>query len=208
MSGTMERGTPPVSSRQGGAGARCAAALGIALATAALAACSSGSGGGGLPEGGTTAPPAAAANQPPTVGGTAAKTMPSDETLVSGFTVADPESSPSTLNVSVSSSDTALLGAEGIVLEGSGADRTLRLTPTPDRAGRTTIVVTATDAQGARGNASFTLDVVAVPTSLVALAGEAFAAPAGGAPISLSGKAFVPDSEDPAVFDGLVLAAP
>ncbi len=183
--------------------------LGLALALATLAACSSGSGNSSAAAAGatpTTPPPAA--NQAPTISGTSNKSMDSDDTTTTTFAVADAETPVSDLTVSVASSDTTLFRAESLVLGGSGAARTVQLTPTEDRAGRTTLVVTVKDAQGATGTASFVLDVLSVPTSLVALTGDTYVRPAGEAATSLTGKSFTPDSEDPALFDGLINAAP
>ncbi len=188
----------------------CAIRISLALAIAMLAACSS-SNGDSSPAatgGGTTTTPPPAANQAPTVSGTSAKSMDSDDTTTTSFTVADTETPAADLTVSVASSDTALLRAESLVLGGSGATRTLQLTPTEDRSGRTTLVVTVRDAQGATGTASFVLDVLSAPTSLVALTGDTFARPATEAATSLTGKSFTPDSEDPALFDGLINATP
>ena len=180
---------------------------GCVLALAALAACSSG---GGLST--AAAPPVATpppvTNQAPTVSGTSNKSMDSDDTTTTSFTVADAETPASDLTVTVASSDTMLFRADSLVLGGSGAARTLRLTPTEDRAGRTTLVVTVKDAQGATGTASFVLDVLSVPTSVVALTGDTYVRPAGEAATTLTGKSFIADSEDPALFDGLINAAP
>lgn len=61
------------------------------------------------------------------------------------FTIGDAEVSASELEVSVSSSNVALLDEAGISLGGSGASRTLSLTPKVNAAGESTVVVSVSD---------------------------------------------------------------
>lgn len=74
----------------------------------------------------------------------------SDRAIVEGtstgpiaFTVSDAEFPAESLVVTASSSNARLLPAGGVVLGGSGANRTLALTPAPDETGVATIRVTA-----------------------------------------------------------------
>ena len=62
-----------------------------------------------------------------------------------GFTVGDAQTAPGSLVVTASSSNTALVPNGGIALGGSGAARTMTLTPAAGQAGSTTITVTVTD---------------------------------------------------------------
>ena len=62
-----------------------------------------------------------------------------------GFTIGDAETPPHDLTVSASSSDQTLLPDSGIVIGGSGANRTVTLTPAADQFGVTTIAIRAGD---------------------------------------------------------------
>ena len=78
------------------------------------------------------------------------------------FTVSDPESAASSLTVTASSSNTGLIPNANVVLGGSGANRTVTLTPLPGLSGFATITVTATDPNGNATPCSFLATVAAV----------------------------------------------
>jgi hypothetical protein len=61
------------------------------------------------------------------------------------ITVGDVETAPGSLTVTASSSNTTLVPNANLALGGSGANRTLTITPAPDRGGDTTITVTVSD---------------------------------------------------------------
>lgn len=61
------------------------------------------------------------------------------------FTVSDIETPASNLTLSGSSSNTALIPTGNIIFGGSGANRTVTITPAPDQNGSTTITVTVND---------------------------------------------------------------
>ena len=61
------------------------------------------------------------------------------------FTIGDSDTSLSELIVSASSSNTALIGEEGIVLNGSGANRSIELTATEGRSGKAIITISVSD---------------------------------------------------------------
>ena len=63
------------------------------------------------------------------------------------FTIADPETNPTNLTVSVSSSQSTLLPPSGITMGGAGADRILQLTPAPEEAGASWITVAVSDGE-------------------------------------------------------------
>ena len=94
------------------------------------------------------------------------------ETTSSGpiaFTVGDVETAADDLVVTVASSNTTVVPNANIVLGGSGANRTLTVTPAANQVGPTTITVTVTDGNGAQTSDTFVLTVVAnraVPFSL------------------------------------------
>lgn len=99
-------------------------------------------------------------NDAPTIGSIADQTIGEDG--VAGplaFTVGDVEDGAGGLTLSATSSDPALLPPGNIAFGGSGATRTVTLTPVQDRHGSTTVTLTVTDSAGATASASFTLTV-------------------------------------------------
>lgn len=100
--------------------------------------------------GGAPPPPA---NTPPTLTQILDQSTPlNTATAALAFTVGDAEQSAGSLTVTASSSDTAIVSNGNIVLGGSGANRTVTVTPTTDRVGAVTITLTVDDgtAQTAR----------------------------------------------------------
>ena len=75
------------------------------------------------------------------------------------FTVADAETPAAGLVVSVTSSDALLLPVAGLVLGGSGAARTITVTPAAARSGTGTVTLTVTDAGGLTATRTFTVSV-------------------------------------------------
>jgi hypothetical protein len=126
------------------------------------------------------------ANQPPNL-----SAIPNQSTTVGvgisvNFTVGDPESSPGGLGVSASSSATTVVPDSGLVLGGTGANRTLTITPAPGQTGTASILLTVSDgALTATRNFSVTVNP-APTTQKVSLA---FEAEAGSlvAPLEVSG---------------------
>src|SRR5882724_6722667 len=80
------------------------------------------------------------------------------------FTVGDAETAASNLTVKAGSSNPTLVPASGLVLGGSGANRTATVTPVTNQTGSATITLTVSD--GSLSNStSFTLTVNAVTTN-------------------------------------------
>jgi hypothetical protein len=77
-----------------------------------------------------------------------------------GFTIGDDVTAVGSLVLSKASSNTNLVPMANIVFGGSGANRTVTITPLANQIGTTTITITVTDAKGARGFATFNLTVV------------------------------------------------
>jgi CSLREA domain-containing protein len=75
------------------------------------------------------------------------------------FTVGDLETAASSLEVEGSSTNQTLVPNNDIVFGGSGADRTVTITPAADEFGTATITVTVTDANGGTVSDTFTLTV-------------------------------------------------
>ena len=107
-------------------------------------------------------------NEAPTIAAILAQTTQEDmATGAFAVTVGDAETAVGLLTVTSTSSDLGVVAAGGIALGGSGADRTITLTPVPNASGTTTITVTVTDAGGLTATRSFVLTVTAandVPT--------------------------------------------
>jgi hypothetical protein len=77
------------------------------------------------------------------------------------FTVGDVETAAANLTVSASSSNTALVPNANVVLGGSGANRTVAVTPTAGQSGTTTVTLIVSDG-GATASETFTVAVGAV----------------------------------------------
>ncbi|HSQ41786.1 MAG TPA: tandem-95 repeat protein, partial [Fibrobacteraceae bacterium] len=85
------------------------------------------------------------------------------------FTISDVETAVGSLTVTASSSNTALVAASGIVLGGSGASRTIMVTPLANQNGTTVITVVVSD--GALADTTiWTLTVTSVNDAPVAVA--------------------------------------
>jgi hypothetical protein len=78
------------------------------------------------------------------------------------FTVGDVETAAGSLTVTASSSDLGVVAVGGIALGGSGASRTITLSPVANASGTSTVTVTVTDAGGASATNSFVLIVTPV----------------------------------------------
>ena len=129
--------------------------IAIVLGSAVLAA---GCGGGGGSEQSTPAP--LPVNAAPTISSIADQTI--DEggaTDVLAFTIGDAETSADALTVSVSSSNSAIVPADGFELTGTGSSRALMIFPAAEQSGASTITVAVRDAGGALTSSKFELAV-------------------------------------------------
>ncbi|MBL9208553.1 MAG: hypothetical protein JNN01_25950 [Opitutaceae bacterium] len=85
-------------------------------------------------------------NTPPTVTEITNRSIDANtSTGAIGFTVGDAQSAPATLTLSGSSTNTALIATSGIVFGGSGANRTVTVTPVSGQTGSATVTVTISD---------------------------------------------------------------
>src|SRR5712671_3197936 len=99
------------------------------------------------------------ANTPPTISSVAKRTSNEDATTGAiGFTVGDAETTAGNLTVSGSSSNPTLVPNANIVFGGSGASRTVAVTPAANQSGTATISITVSDGQST-ASASFALTV-------------------------------------------------
>lgn len=79
------------------------------------------------------------------------------------FMVSDTETSATALTVTATSSNPTLVPAAGITLGGSGALRTVSVSPAAGQSGTATITLTVTDAGGLTATDTFTLTVASPP---------------------------------------------
>lgn len=103
-----------------------------------------------------------AVNDAPTISDVTNKTTAEDTTLADvAITIADIETATSSLTMSGSSSDTSLVSNSAIVFGGSGANRTVSITPSANQSGTATITLTVSDGN-ATASDTFVLTVTAV----------------------------------------------
>jgi len=104
----------------------------------------------------------ALSNTAPTISNIADRTINEDaNTGAVAFTVGDAETAVTSLTVSTSSSNTTLVPTANIVLGGSGANRTVTVTPAGNQSGAATITVTVSDGSLSTSD-TFVLTVTAV----------------------------------------------
>jgi len=98
----------------------------------------------------------------PTISAIANQTTKEDAaTATLAFKVADVDTATTLLHVTAASSNTALIPTAGIVLGGSGANRTVKVTPAANKSGTATITLTVSDG-ALTAKTSFTVTVTAV----------------------------------------------
>ena len=136
-------------------------------------------------------------NTPPSIGTIANRSISTNtSTGPIAFSVGDAESTAGSLAVSAGSSNLTLVPASGIVLGGSGASRTVQVTPAANQAGTATITLTVSDGQ-ASASSSFVL-TVSVPVnnapSISAIANQTIPKNSPTGPLAFT----VADAETPA----------
>lgn len=102
-------------------------------------------------------------SDPPTITDIPNQSLNEDGVLAPvAFVVGDAETTPGELVVTAYSSNPALVPDSAITLGGSGANRTVAVTPTPGQSGSATLTVMATDANGLSASDTFTLTVTPI----------------------------------------------
>ena len=91
-------------------------------------------------------------------GGSRAR-QPGFSQLGDWITIGDVDDPVSSLDVVGSSSNTALVSNANIDISGSGATRTVKITPTSNKTGTATITLTVRDTSGASTSDTFVLTV-------------------------------------------------
>jgi hypothetical protein len=92
------------------------------------------------------------------------KTGAGTSSAAAWFGVWDAETAPGSLTLSAVSSNTTLLPDSNIVFGGTGAERTISLTPVANQSGTADITVTVADAQGQTAQTTFQLAVMTALT--------------------------------------------
>ena len=99
-------------------------------------------------------------NTKPTISTIPDQTVTQDNTTDPiSFTVGDAETAAASLTVSRTSSNTGVVLVQDIVLGGSGANRTVTITPVSGKSGSAAITLTVSDSGGKTAGASFVLTV-------------------------------------------------
>jgi hypothetical protein len=168
----------------------------VLLSVAALV---GGCGGGSSRAGNAPAPQNAA----PMLSAIPAQTVDQDTpTSALPFTVSD-DGGASGVTLVVSSTDPTIVSASGIVLGGSGANRTVTITPLEDATGQVNVGITATDAQGLASALTIALNVRAVQRSFSSFTTATFSQTENDTAAQVGGITFVQDAGD-TTFDPLL----
>jgi hypothetical protein len=129
-----------------------------------------------------------------------------DKSISVDFSVDDRDSGPGSLTVAASADSSAVYLADSMVISGSGATRTLTLTPLEATGGTATITIRVTDPQGASVTGSFLVAVNVVSRSMKSAVFEAFAKTESDAALAMNGWNAVQDVNDLADFAPLIPA--
>ena len=154
-------------------------------------------------DGGSSLPPAPQ-NVAPTVSAIGTQTIDQDtSTGALSFTVND-DSGPGGVTITATSSNAAVIPAEGITLDGVGGARTIALVPSEDATGQTNVTISAKDPQGLVTNGTFAVAVRAVQKSILTYTTTTFGQSENDTPAPVSGLTFVQDADDDTTFDSLL----
>lgn len=119
-------------------------------------------------------------NQPPVISAIADQELAINSTsLPIAFTVSDAETEPSALTVNAQSSNATLLPEAGILIDGSGAERTVTLAPAPNQTGQVTVTLVVSDGSK-ESQSQFELTVLPPIASSINVNPESVQLPAGG----------------------------
>jgi hypothetical protein len=149
--------------------------------------------------------PPPAANFAPTMAAITGRTI--DQDTVAGpieINIADRESDASLLTVSAVTDGTTVVPADGVTLGGTGAVRTITLTPLEAATGTVNVMLTVTDPQGAIAKRGFQFTVNARAASVRDTTLTTFAKGEADAPTAVNGLTFTQDADDPAIFEPLL----
>lgn len=169
----------------------------LAATTLVVAAC--GGGGSGYE------PEPTPVNTAPVISGIA--DISSNQDTVVGpieFSIGDRETDTSALKVSAAADGTGVVPEDGITLGGSGAARSITLTPLEAATGAVNVTLTVTDAQGAASTRSFRVTVNERNASIREAALASYAKAGSDDPLVVNGITWIQDADDPAIFEPLM----
>lgn len=179
---------------------RAVPAAAVLAITMTLAGCGGG-GGDGYVE-----PPPPPANTAPGISAITDKISDQDTVVSVEFGVQDAETAPGSLAVTATTDSAALFPADGVVLSGSGATRTLTLTPLESATGTATITLSVADAAGATATRSFQVAINLKSQSMRTTVFDTIAKGENDAVTAINGWTALQDADDPAVFAALIPA--
>jgi hypothetical protein len=146
-----------------------------------------------------------AVNFAPTLAAITDRTV--DQDTVAGpieLNIADRESDAALLTVTAATDGTTVVPADGVTLGGTGAVRTLTLTPLEAATGAVNVTLTVTDPQGAVALRAFRLTVNARAASVRDATLTTFAKGETDEATAVNGFTFAQDADDPAIFEPLL----
>lgn len=109
-------------------------------------------------------------NRKPTISSIANQTINEEQSAGPiSFSIGDYETAPGTLQVSGTSSDQSLVPNTSIIFGGTGANRTVTVTPIPYHFGTTTITISVVDPSGNISTSSFQLGVLKINHAPIAV---------------------------------------
>ena len=149
--------------------------------------------------------PPIAANTAPTISAISDRSV--DQDLVVGpieFSITDAETPTNQLTVTAAADGTSVFPADGIALAGSGAARSITLTPLEAATGSTNVTLTVVDAEGVRTTRSFQVAVNARNASIKDWALTTFAKSESDEATVMNGYTFTQDADDAAIFEPLI----
>ncbi len=163
----------------------------LAATTLVVAACS-----GGGRDGYGNEPPPAPQNTAPTVLAIADRSADQDTVVTVEVRVSDTQTTvASMLTVSAKADGATLFPEDGVELSGTGAARTLRLTPLEAQTGAAMITITAVDPQGLMTTRTFRVAVNARNASAWATMQATLAKSAADPATQLNGATYVQDAD-------------
>ncbi|MEO8061853.1 MAG: hypothetical protein ABI821_03800 [Pseudomonadota bacterium] len=150
--------------------------------------------------------PPADVNFRPTIAEVADQSVDQDTVLGPiQFEIADKESDPATLKVEATVVDgTSVFPADGLVLSGTGATRTITLTPFEAATGSATIGLAVTDGEGSMATRAFKVTVIARTVSIKSVALNTFAKAEDDDPTPVNGFTFTQDADNESTFEALI----
>jgi len=169
----------------------------LAATTLVVAACGS--------SGGSNMQPMPMANTAPGISAISDRSV--DQDTVVGpieFSVTDAETSANQLTVTAGASGASVFPADGITLAGTGAVRSITLTPLEATTGSATITLTVIDGEGVRTERSFQVMVNVRNASIKDWALTTFAKGESDEVTVMNGFTFTQDADDAAIFQPLI----